>query len=445
MTSVATVILSGAKNLPKGFTLVEVIVMLAVIAILAAVAVPMAWRLFQVTASDTTNDEMQRLKNAILGDSTKIQSGTRTDFGYLGDVGCLPTSLSDLITKLAGVSAFAFNSTAQYGMGWNGPYITGAATGQETAEFTNDQCGNAYTYSSTGCTAPFTSTFYSKGPNGADDSGSGDDISYPLAATDTGSTVSGYVKDLNGNPVGSSIVTMNYPSSGSLATANAATDSSGFYQFTNVPLGKRSITFPQPPAVANPNPKLIVTSAIATTQTFNDSASNPICTGGAARAGASPCHYLEFTLVNFSTSPVTVTSVTSTYASTPASFYYRIAWGATTNRVLDCDTTCTVPAGGTPVPGSGTTKTITSSSVPFATSALKPYVFVVDSSQKQLGDIKIGAAGEVGSSVRVRIANFRDANTRSDQGNPVRVDGVSFSVTFSDGSVVQFIPKGFIP
>ncbi|HEY2986364.1 MAG TPA: prepilin-type N-terminal cleavage/methylation domain-containing protein, partial [Candidatus Binatia bacterium] len=34
----------------KGFTLIEIVVILAVIAILASMAVPMALRLFQVTA-----------------------------------------------------------------------------------------------------------------------------------------------------------------------------------------------------------------------------------------------------------------------------------------------------------------------------------------------------------------------------------------------------------
>ena len=40
----------------KGFTLVEVIVILVVLSILAAVAVPVAFRIFQVTAEDTTRE-----------------------------------------------------------------------------------------------------------------------------------------------------------------------------------------------------------------------------------------------------------------------------------------------------------------------------------------------------------------------------------------------------
>jgi prepilin-type N-terminal cleavage/methylation domain-containing protein len=410
----------------KGFTLIEVIVILAVIAILAAMAIPTALRIFQTTAENTTNDEMTNLKKAILGDITKLQNGVRTDFGYLGDVGCLPTSLQDLITKPAGMNSYSFNTTVQIGAGWNGPYITGSATGQATAEFTKDQWGADYHYTSTACTAPFTSTFYSNGPNTVDDSNSGDDINYSLAAADTTSTISGYVKDPNGNPVGSSTVTMNYPSNGAPATLNQTTNASGFYQFSNnIPLGKRSI---------NVTPKLIVTSARATITAPTNAT---VCGGGVSRV--SQCHYLEFTIVNYTAAAVTVTNVTATYASTPASFYYRISWGAPTNRVLDCDSNCTVPAGGTPVPGTGTTKTITSSSVALS-SALKPYVFTVDSSQEQLSDIKIGAAGEVGSSVIVRLVNFRDSNTRSDNGNRVSVNGVPFTITFSDGSVVQFTP-----
>src|SRR2546426_9365190 len=67
----------------KGFTLIEVIVILAVISILAAMAIPTALRIFQTTATNATTTEMQNVKNAILGDPTKVQNGVRSDFGFL--------------------------------------------------------------------------------------------------------------------------------------------------------------------------------------------------------------------------------------------------------------------------------------------------------------------------------------------------------------------------
>ena len=149
-------------NNRRGFTLIEVIVILAVIAVLAGIAIPRALRIFQTTAEDATTTEMQNIKKALLGDADKLQSGTRTDFGLLGDIGCLPTTalggLDRLLTQ-GTYAAWSFSSTAQIGAGWKGPYITGAATGQATAEFTNDQWGNAYTYTPAGGACPLTATF----------------------------------------------------------------------------------------------------------------------------------------------------------------------------------------------------------------------------------------------------------------------------------------------
>lgn len=377
---------------------------------------------------------MLNLRTAILGDPSKIEGGVRTDFGYLGDMGCLPTPTTTGLTSLLSQGSFPgwiFNSAAQIGSGWRGPYITGAATGTATSEFTKDQWGNDYVYTITGA-CPLTATFQSEGRDGA--AGGGDDIDYSLSATDTTSTVSGFIKDANGNPVASATVTINYPGGaagpGNLTTSTTTTDGTGRYQFpVSIPLGKRSVSV---------TPKLIVTSARATTAAVND---DTICRGGVARAGARPCQYLEFTIVNFSSSPVTVSTLRADYTSTPVSFYYRITWGSATNRVLDCDATCT--PGAQAVPGTGATRTFTAGQTIAAATPLRPVVFVVDSSQKQLSDIKIGAAGEVGSAAIVQLVNFRDCNTRSDCTGvvgPVSVSGIPFTITFSDGSVVQFTP-----
>ena len=97
----------------KGFTLIEVIVILAVIAILAAMAIPTAFRLFLVTASSSTSTEMQKIKYAMVGNPDLIAYDLRSDFGYLGDVGCLPSSLQDLITTPASVPVYTTNLAAQ--------------------------------------------------------------------------------------------------------------------------------------------------------------------------------------------------------------------------------------------------------------------------------------------------------------------------------------------
>jgi prepilin-type N-terminal cleavage/methylation domain-containing protein len=416
----------------KGFTLIEVIVILAVISILAAMAIPTALRIFQTTAENTTKGEMANLKYALLGDPTKIQNGVRSDFGFLGDIGCLPTAafpsapeLDRLLTQGNYPFPWAFNSTAQIGAGWNGPYITGAATGQGTAEFENDQWGNAYTYTVSG-TCPLTATFKSAGPDGI--AGNSDDIEFSIVSTDTTSTVTGYLKNLNGNPVGSSTVTINYPVNGTLTTANQTTNASGFYQFTNVPFGKRSITFP------STSPKLIVTSARAITATSSTSPTNTtVCGAGPPTS----CPYVEITLANYSTTAVTnITTVAATYSATcvasPGPWYYRINWGATAG-VFSSTTTGRG--------GNGAAGAITASSVGAASTGLSPFVFIVDGPQEVLPDTVVGKSGQVGTSVQVQIANFRTVSNSSTGGSPCSMAGVPFIVTFSDGSTVNFTPQ----
>jgi len=224
----------------RGFTLVEVIIILAVLAVLAAIAIPTALRIFQVTAEEGTRDEMLNLKEAMIGNPRKLQGSFRSDFGFLGDIGCLPTTLERLLTNGTLPTPFSFNSTKQTGAGWNGPYITGTATGEETEEFTKDQLGNDYTYTASGA-CPLTATLTSNGPDGQPTSG--DEITFSITANETTvTTVRGTVKDTTG--VGLEAVPVEFYSAvnGVLTTTPANTDANGEYFFTSAPFGLRAVS-----------------------------------------------------------------------------------------------------------------------------------------------------------------------------------------------------------
>lgn len=409
-------------NNRKAFTLVEVIVILVVLSILAAIAVPVALKIFEKTATDATTDEMQNLQKAMIGDQSKIEGGVRADFGYLGDMGCLPTPTTTGLTSLLTQGSFPgwiFNAATQIGSGWRGPYITGAATGAATDEFTKDQWGNDYVYTITGA-CPLTATFQSKGPDGT--AGGGDDIDYSIGASDTTATVSGYIVDPNNNPVANSAVTINYPGGsagpGNPTTANTTANSAGRFSFSgvSVPFGKRSLTV---------TPKLIVTSARA----FPTAAQDANC----GTTGTNGCSIVDFMLINYSTSTVSVTGITPTYSG--GSFFYRVEWGGT---VMACGGTLTCAAPNAQSVAAGETATFASKTVgPGA--ALPAFVFFVTSAQTEVNPVKIGVTGG-GTSVRVRLFNFRDSATGANNGNQVPVAGVPFSITFSDGSTVQFTP-----
>jgi prepilin-type N-terminal cleavage/methylation domain-containing protein len=408
-------------NNRKAFTLVEVIVILAVVAILAAIAVPLALRIFQNTAQDATATQMQNLQNAMIGNPSLIQSSVRSDFGFLGDLGCLPATLDRLLTQGA-LPGWSFNSAVQVGAGWNGPYITQATTGQATAGVTIDGWGNSYTYSVSGA-CPLTGTLTSNGPDGV--FSTSDDIIFSMAAAQTTSTVSGYIKDPNGNPVPASTVTINYPGGaagpGNLTTSTMAADTSGQYSFNNIPFGKRSI---------NVTPKLIVTSA----RSIPPNTADPNC-----NTTSVTCSLVEFNLVNFSSSPVSVTSITATYSSaccaSPGPWYYRIIWG--TAVPFNCTGACGA--------GSGVTPPFAAQTIAAASTPLSPYTFFVESGQTRVNDINIGRGGEVGTAVRVRLVNFRNCsganqNCGGNPGGQVFVGGVTITITLSDGSTVRFTP-----
>jgi prepilin-type N-terminal cleavage/methylation domain-containing protein len=98
----------------RGFTLVEVIVASAIIAILSAIMVPMFYKVWESNEVAETRARMAELKRAMVGDQKMVQNGIRTHYGFAGDNGTLPDAVSDLVSNSG---TFA---------NWNGPYMVGA-------------------------------------------------------------------------------------------------------------------------------------------------------------------------------------------------------------------------------------------------------------------------------------------------------------------------------
>lgn len=153
---------SMKKN--KGFTLVEIVIVIVILGLLAAVAAPKLSGIIGDSRINAVKSEMMEIEIAIIGDAAVVSGGVSTHRGYLGDAGHMPAQLMDLITKPASDSAWNRSANNGLGQGWNGPYIKDDGTG---AVFT-DVWGNPYILTAT--------TLTSYGPNGIDDGGSGDDI-----------------------------------------------------------------------------------------------------------------------------------------------------------------------------------------------------------------------------------------------------------------------------
>jgi prepilin-type N-terminal cleavage/methylation domain-containing protein len=155
----------------KAFTLIEVMVVMAIISILASMMAPAIWKSWENEEAATTRQRMLDIKKAMIGDKALVQNGVRTHYGFVGDNGELPFgnnsshagNLSHLVNKP--------NNGYPY---WNGPYLTGFSQ-----DWYRDAWGAPFRYTSyQDASGRYVSAeLRSAGPDGVFDTG--DDIVDP--------------------------------------------------------------------------------------------------------------------------------------------------------------------------------------------------------------------------------------------------------------------------
>lgn len=114
-----------------GFTLIELVIVIVILGVMAAVAIPVIGAFLSSSKETATKEELMRLTRAIAG------TGAKHDRGFEADVGYPPQALVDLITKPDSINTW----DVFLDLGWNGPYIDGTG-----GEYLTDAWGQAYIY-----------------------------------------------------------------------------------------------------------------------------------------------------------------------------------------------------------------------------------------------------------------------------------------------------------
>jgi len=240
---------SSVKRFQKGFTLIEILVSIAMMSVLTTVALTTMGSVVDDARFSQTTREIEQIRNAMVGETQRLETGLRKNYGYLGDVGALPTTsqglsvlLSEGAASAGGLAMWSIHASYGIGSGWKGPYLTNT----DDQDYTRDAWGNAYVYANSGGSNATITSYGADGAAGG--AGFDQDIVVSIPTDVVRGRLLGYVVAAQGDVTGADQVPfsgnarieLRYANgSGGLAmqSQTISAGNSGRYTFSNVPLG----------------------------------------------------------------------------------------------------------------------------------------------------------------------------------------------------------------
>lgn len=302
-----------------GFTLIEVIIVIVIAGILASVAMRSVASLADTARIEETKDEMIMIAQSIVGNPDLNNNGTRTDFGYVGDVGSMPPNLDALINNPGGYAT------------WNGPYAQNRFS-QISSDIKQDAWGANYSYS---------------GGNTITSSGSGSDIVLKVGRVVSDFTlnrVSGKILDRDGTPPpplynDSISVRLVFPDGAGGYTAKSVTViHGGYFAFDSIPIGNHDLEIVYGPLSDTIQNFVSVLPGrdthgdyLLTTNVWYDTSGGSLEFVAASDTVYSnpQCNNFSFWIVNNTGAPITIDWMIFSWAS-PTAYYKSIEWNGAT-------------------------------------------------------------------------------------------------------------------
>jgi len=297
----------------------EVIIMIAIIAIIMATGMKANQNVQFREKFENTIVEMQMLKRAIVGNSLLKTDGIRNNFGYVGEMGRLPSSLSELMTR-ASQSAVVYSSTLHLSSGWAGPYLQETFTNYTSNPLT-DEFDNLYEWDLTELPNSGDTISARLISRGADQviggTGIDADITIDIFKREWKGNITGKAFDSAGKKLKKATVKLYYPDgSGGVSSKTKVTNSKGVFSFYEIPFGPRSLSFtPQGGAEAPPR-QIRIDAAAKTVPDINNIGS--ILLAGSSVSGPSN-NFVNVNLTNNLGKDVTVTDWKAVYSG--STFY----------------------------------------------------------------------------------------------------------------------------